>query len=467
MKKVGMMVGLLLTSGVVAAAPDQGASGIPEIVWWQTGGDLSFTALEKKAAKGNARAKAQLGFRMMMTRERPYDAAKVFKLLSQAARDGDALGHAGLSWCYMEGRGCPVDGKLQLKHATAAAATGFHHGIYQLALCHHFGYGVPYNKKQADALFLKAIDAGSPWAKRLKALTDRQREDGRKPADAELEELAARDFPPAVYDVGRFAINGRDPDACLEAVGRSARMGFVYGMGYYGNQLLRRGNCVEGIDWLLESEERGDPTGQGDLGKLIYEGDDEPKVSGSYAASFHFLSEAHLRGADDPDLPTKLAFQYCHGQGTAVNHAKAIEMIKVAWRIFDQRGFRNLTLITVSSAQIYSRVKPPFQDLPKAIAYAQLSPLAYGDSVGYVAWLNSLAGENQPNNPVRGWAAVLTGRRLGLESNTLNQAAKNLEGKLTPEQTTAAKVLSDDGFPNDLKFRQEAAAFLSRPLPTK
>lgn len=62
---------------------------------------------------------------------------------------------------------------------------------------------------------------------------------------------------------------------------------------------------------------------------------------------------------------------------------------------------------------------------------------------------------------------MLTGRRLGLESNTLNQATKNLDGKLTPEQIAAAKALSEEGFPNDLKFRQEAAAFLGRPLPKK
>lgn len=452
-------------------AVDEGASGIPEIIAWQTGGELSFSALEKKAASGNARARAQLGFRLMMTRERPYDAGRVFKLLSQAARAGDALGHAGLSWCYAEARGCEADPKLQFRHATTAAATGFHHGIYQLALCHQFGRGVPRGGAKADALLDQAIQAGSPWAKRLKAVNDYRQRRNREQAAAALEELAEKDFPAALQDTGQFALNGRDEKACVEALGRSARLGSVFAMGSYGKALLSQGKSIEGADWLMEAEERGDPFRQGELGKIIYEADelDEKslQVAGSYAASFHYLNAALKRDADDPDLATKLAFQYCHGQGTKRDHQQAVRMIREAWEIFDRypRTRYQLTLLTVSSCQIYQRVGAPLQDLPRAIAYAQYCPSPYGDSVGNVAWLYSLAGKGQPNDPVRGWAAVITARRLNLASNTLDRAIKNLEGKLDPEELQKAKELSADEFPVSLKYQREAAAVLGRPRP--
>lgn len=456
---------------VAAPAADEGASGIPEIIAWQTGGHLSFTALEKMAAGGDARSQAQLAFRLMMTRERPYDGSRVFKLLSQAAKSGDALGHSGLSWCYSEGRGCSADPMLQFEHATLAAEKGFHHGIYQLALCHLLGNGAPVNEGKAAALLDKATKAGNPWARRLKAVTDLQKRRNVEQATKILEELAERDFPAAIHDTGRFALNGRDELACHEATARSARLGFVFAMGSYGKQLLEQGKLVEGADWLMEAEERGDPFRQGELGQIIYSADelDEggPLIAGSYAASFYYLTEALQRGTDDPDIATKLAFQYCHGQGVKKDHAQAVRMIEEAWVRFDRfpRTRYQLTLLSVSSCQIYQRVSPPLQDLPKAIAYAQLCPSPYGDSVGNVAWLNSLAGKGQPNDPVRGWAALLTGDRLNFKSGTLARARKNLDGKLTPEQLAKANALSGDGYPVSLKYRREAAEFLKRPLP--
>lgn len=463
------------TTGFSMAAPgaDESASGIPEIIAWQTGGDVSFTELEAKAKAGHARAQSQLAFRLMMTRERPYDGGRVFKLLSQAAKAGDALGHSGLSWCYSEGRGCKADPKMQFKHALIAAKDGFHHGIYQLALCYQFGNGVGMDAERASALLSNAADAGNPWAERMKAMNDLQRRKNIQQATAVIENLASKDFPAAIYDTARFALSGRDKDACHEAMGRSARLGFVHAMGSYGKQLLDKGNYVEGADWLMEAEERGDPFRQGELGQLIYSADelDEegPLIAGSYAASYYYLTQALQRGTDDPDIATKLAFQYCHGQGTKKDDAQSVRMIEEAWRRFDRfpRSRYQLTLLCVSSCQIYQRVAAPLRDLPKAIAYAQLCPDPYGDSVGNVAWLNSLAGKGQPNNPVRGWAALMTGERLKFTSGTLARARKNLAGKLTPHQLDEAIALSDDGYPVSLKYRREAAAFLNRPLPEK
>lgn len=459
-----LLLGLCLRT---LAAPDEAASGIPHIIAWQTGGELSFTALSKKADAGNPRAMAQLGFRLMLTRERPYDAKRVFKLLSQAAKANDPLGHAGLSWCYAEGRGCPRNPELQYKHAAASAKSGFHHGVYQLALCYEYGAGVPPDPTRAKQLFTQAIAGGNPWAKRKLAVADLYIPDRRQAAVDTIEELARNDFPPALLDAGRLALSDRRPDACLEAIGRSARMGLTYAMVEYGRRLLHQNKPIEGADWLMEAEERGDPFGQGALGKTIFEAEENPTIAGSYAASFHFLSESLHRIGDDPDVATKLAFHHCFGQGTPRDHAKAVAMIQQAWKIFDHGNYSDNCLLTVSSAQIYAMMAPPFQDLPKAIAYAQLCQRPYGDSVGYVAWLNSLNGPGQPNDPVRAWAAVLTGKRMGLESNTLARAEKNLKGKLTPEQLELAKSLSADGFPTSLESQQEAARILGRPVPDR
>lgn len=460
-------IGLALwtLAGPLQAKPDHGASAIPESIWWQTGGEMSIHALEKKAAVGDARAKAQLASRILMTREEPYDADRVFRLFSESAKAGDALGNCGLAWCYAEGRGCPVDETLQFRHAKAAAETGFHHGAYQLGLCYWSGAGVEKDRKRAGELFRQAIVAGSPWAKRWLALGDYDKPAGRKAAIAALEELAATDFPPAIFDVGRLALSGRDARTSIEEIGRSARMGFVYAMAEYGNRLIKEKRVVEGADWLLEASERGNPYGTGELGKLVYFGYMDEGITGTRAASFRLLDDSLNHGSLDPDVAAKLAFHYCFGQGTKMDHAKAIAMIRRAWENFDRQGLGNYTHLSLSSSKIYSDVKPPYQDLAKSIAYARYCRYYDADSVGRVAWLYSLAGKDQPNDPVRAWAAVLTGQNHNFKSNTLAQAVKNLGGKLTPEQLQQAEALSEEGFPIKLQFRQGAARELGRPEP--
>ncbi len=462
---LGSILLLVAWLGSPAFAEGDDTGVIPKILWWQTGGEHTFAELEKIAEGGDARAKAQLGLRMMMTRERVADLDRTFALLSESAEMGDALGQTGLGWCYREGRGCAVDLEKSLEYDKKAAAQGFHHGLYQLGLTYFYGKGEEQKREEGRRLFHEAAEKGSPWAEWM--IT---RDESLRPADwpeseVVLDRLVEKDFPAALCDKGRQLMRAGERDEGLRLVEKSARLGHDYGMRVFGNDLAWNGRALEGAEWMLESAERGSPEGAATIGKWIYEGRSRRILTGSWEAAHHFLNLSLERGVRQYDVARTMAFLNCHGQGVPVNYEKANELLELSWEMFDEAGVKHLCNQASNTSLLYVRMKPPFQDFGKALAYVQLLQHHDIESTGRIAWLHSLQVKDAPYDPVRGWAACLSAKNMKGKSPQLAVALKNLTGKLTPEQLKEAEALSAAGFPQDRKYRQEAADYLGRAMP--
>ena len=459
---------ILISVSSLCHAADQWDAPLPppEIMWWQNGGEMTFDALEEKAATGDARSMAQLALRLMTTRERPYDESRSFKLLTDSAAKGDVLAHTGLAWCYNEGRGCATDGHEQYKHAKAAAKDGFHHGVYQLALCYSSGTGVPYDEQKMYELLDEAIEKGNPWAKRWKARnllgTERRAE-----ALEALEDLAAKDFPAAQYDLAWECINSGEKDRGMELMKKSVLNGYSYGMARYGQKMISEGNTNEGLDWVIEGYERGSYDGLKILRDYarVWE---FPKqiIYRDRSALVHLFEEENQRIGPNDWFTLRLAKFYIEGRGVEINYKRAAEMAEETWKIYDRKGKEHNCEIAALTSTIYSRAEPPLRDIPKALWYAQYIQHPDVSEVGYIAFFHSMDDE-KCYDPVRGWAAVLTARKKNMQSPILDQAIAKLEGKLDDGQLAEAEKLSEDGFPIALKYKQEAARALGHKVPTR
>lgn len=461
-------VAILICVSTLCLAADQWDAPLlpPEIMWWQNGGDMTFDALEIKADGGDARAMAQLAMRMMTTRERPYDETRVFKLLSDAAEKGDALAHCGLAWCYSEGRGCVKDDGEQVNHARAAAKNGFHHGIYQLALCYANGAGVRWDENKENELLDEAIKKGNPWAMTWRA-TDQL--DGPRHAEGmiTLRELAKRGFAAASYHVGTSLVEAGNITRGMDFLRDSSLNGHTWGMARYGKELIKNGKTVEGFDWILESYERGSGEGLRTLRDLVRFWEfPKQKIYCDRSAVAQVFEDENRRYGGDDWFTVRLAKFYIEGRGVEKNYPRAAEMAEATWKSFERREQDHICEIAEISSRIYSEAKPPLQDIPKALWYAQYVQHSGASLVGAIALYHSMEDE-LCSNPTRGWAAILTARKNNWDSPKLDQAIAKLEGKLEGAQTAEAEKLSADGFPTALRYQQEAAQALGRKVPDR
>lgn len=460
----------VIAQNLRAAEKNQGVSGIPEIIWWQCAGDLSAGALEKKAAGGDAHAKAQLAYRMIYSREFEPDRDMIYRLFKESAGKGDSLALAGLAYCHGYAIGCERDMDLEFKYAKASADAGDPQGMYQLSLCYQYGNGVAPDKEMFLRLAEKSAVAGNPWAQYWLAMQGVRDPARRKKSIGVLEGLAERDFPVAIMERAFRKMDAGDDEGAMVDLGRSARMGLAYAMTEYGEALIDDGNIAEGVEWIMESIERGGHHGPAVLGNMIYGNTHEQAgrkqniVAGSKSASFHYLDEAYRRGSKDAKLIGALAAHHVWGRGTEKNDAMAQRLIEEAWQISDMQGITHICQLATFSSIVSFDSDPPRKDVARAIAYEKYRQHPSATSVTRMGWYYSLADHKGTYDPVRAWAAVLTARSKGYDTQYLKLTVKNLEGKLDAGQIAEATKLSESGFPIGRKYIQEGATSLGRPM---
>jgi TPR repeat protein len=122
------------------------------------------SALEQRAAQGDAKAMAALGHALRKGQGVPQDPARAFELLSKAAEAGEASAMNDLGWMYWEGEGRPKDEAQSFAWYLRAARAGHEDAFVQAAWFYSAGRGVEANGIEAVKWYRRAAEAQQPVA---------------------------------------------------------------------------------------------------------------------------------------------------------------------------------------------------------------------------------------------------------------------------------------------------------------
>ncbi|MCQ2364869.1 MAG: sel1 repeat family protein [Akkermansia sp.] len=126
--------------------------------------DMSFEALEKAAAAGDAEAQAQLAECYFTGRGTAADPMLGIQQLSYAVGQNNAKAQTMLGACYYSGTGLAVDYVTALEWFNRAALAGYPQAYMCLYAAYRDGNGVPADSKIALQWLEKAVSAKHPDA---------------------------------------------------------------------------------------------------------------------------------------------------------------------------------------------------------------------------------------------------------------------------------------------------------------
>ena len=207
--------------------------------------ELNIGQLRRMAARGDARAQAELGERYEEGRgvARDYGAAVLW--YRRSAEQGDARGQGSLGAMYFNAIGVPRDDKEALRWYRRAVEQGGARGQNGLGVMYRDGRGVEEDDEEAVRWFRRAAEQGDPRGQ---------------------------------INLGWMYQNGRgvrpDAEEAVRWYRRAAEQGDAHGQANLGWMYLNgrgvRRNDEEAVRWYRRAAEQGDARGQYDLG-IMYE----------------------------------------------------------------------------------------------------------------------------------------------------------------------------------------------------
>ncbi|HWD21368.1 MAG TPA: tetratricopeptide repeat protein [Verrucomicrobiae bacterium] len=250
-----------------------------------------------RAAKegGNRRAMYNLCSLSWHNSSSPESITEGFHWAQKSANLGDPLGCEAVWQCYANGYGLTVDRQKSWDWRATAAALGATESQYAMGAAYRMGDGVPVDWDKAVAWYRKAAAKNHPIA--LYDLAVHYGMDTNNPASL----AEAREFMRRAADAGcldaqfQMALHcfrgDQGPRKCEEGerrLGDAATNGFpeaeflMYQLQYFGVALFRGcGPCpkdeTEGLRWLRQAADHGQPQAQSTLANALLRGYKMPK----------------------------------------------------------------------------------------------------------------------------------------------------------------------------------------------
>jgi len=136
---IGLMLSLLLSSGIVVAADFGKGMDAYE------SGDYKAALVEwtPLAEQGNADAQVMLGTMYELGEGVLMDAESAVKWYTLAAQQGQVDAQYAMGYLYSQGEGVPTDAKTAAKWYTLAGEQGNAEAQYYLGTMYEYGEGVP------------------------------------------------------------------------------------------------------------------------------------------------------------------------------------------------------------------------------------------------------------------------------------------------------------------------------------
>jgi uncharacterized protein len=266
----------------------------------------------EKAAVGDARAMANLGWAYENGKGVAQDYAEAVGWYRKAADAGDALGMNNLGIMYEYGKGVAQDYAEALRWYRKAADAGYALGMNNLGTMDEHGKGVAQDYAEALRWYRKAADAGLPLG--MNNLADLYR-DGKG---------VAQDYAEALHWYRKAA----DAGYALSM----ANLGQSY---QFGRGVTK--DDVEAVRWYRKAADAGSPQGMNSLGVMY--------VFGAGVGMDEAEAVRWYRKAADAGLAvamTNLGDMYRNAKGVVLDYPEAVRWYRKAADAGDPRGMTNL-----------------------------------------------------------------------------------------------------------------------------
>jgi uncharacterized protein len=312
---VAVSAGALLLPSLVAqdAAPElvsKTAGGVP----WK-----NLAELKAAAAKGDPRARAQLGEQLLRGDRVPKDGAQALALLEQAARAGVGAAAFRIGMLLDDGDGVAQDRGRALGYFRAAAAGGVSEACHNVGAAYAGAHGVKRDYAEALGWLMLATKRGAGGEaeqavrERIKRLNRPEWIAAGEKRAAEIERELAKETVAGLLPAPAPLIYNGGPEGNGGASAGGAALSFRSPTG----SLL----SWPGLGDLERAAERGETPALAALGQILLEGklatEDFPRArtlleraaeAGSVDAA-QLLAEMHTRGGKVPPDAAK-AFNY-------------------------------------------------------------------------------------------------------------------------------------------------------------
>ena len=283
------------------------------------------------AERGNATGQANLGIMYKKGRGVTQDYAEALKWLRKAADQNNSTGMCSLGEMYQNGYGVTQDNYEALKWFRKAADQKHKTAYSWMGYMYEFGHGVTKDLSQAKAWYQKGADAGDDYSKnKLKesqfanvSSSSSTSSSSSSSYDSEIEGKTASEICSLgyAYDTGTSG-KSKNVQKAVKYYRIAAERGNATGQANLGI-MYREGRGVtkdiaEAIKWFRKAADQGSANGQCSLGLLYYNGTGVTKDNFEAVKWFRKAAEQN-----DAKACSWMGFMYENGYGVSKSITQA------------------------------------------------------------------------------------------------------------------------------------------------